>query len=72
MTGVAAAGWHYGDGTSSPELGGGDEKKQRKKTEKNGDGSGFKMWPGRTKKPRRSLLHASAKPRTATMTTRTK
>jgi len=26
MTGVAATGWHYGDGTSSPELGGGDWK----------------------------------------------
>jgi len=24
--GVAATGWHYGDGTSSPELGGGDWK----------------------------------------------
>ena len=66
MTGVAATGWHYGDGTSSAELGGGDGKKQRKKTEKNGDGSGFKMRPGRTKKPRRSLLHASAMPKMAT------
>ena len=71
MTGVAAAGWHYGDGTSSPEVGGGDGKKQRKKTEKNGDGSGFKMRPERTKKPRMSLLHASATPKRATAATGT-
>ena len=46
-------------------------EKQRKKTEKNGDGSGFKMWPGRTKKPRRSLLHASETPKMATAATGT-
>ena len=33
MTGVAATGWHYGDGTGSTELGGGDGEKQRKEKE---------------------------------------
>ena len=41
-------------------------EKQRKKTEKNGDVGGFKMRPGRMKKPRRSLSHASAEPKAAT------
>ena len=34
--------------------------------EKNDDVGGFKMRPGRMKKPRRSLLHAIAKPKMAT------
>ena len=33
MTGVAATGWHYGDGTSSPELGGGDWKTEEEREE---------------------------------------
>ena len=40
MTGIAATGWHYGDGTSSTELGGGDDEKQSKETGTNGDGLG--------------------------------
>ena len=65
MTGFAKAGMRYGDGASSTEQHGGDGKKQRKKAEENGDVGGFKMRPGRTKKPRSSLL-ASAKPKMAT------
>ena len=65
VTGFAKAGMRYGDGASSTEQHGGDGKKQRKKAEENGDVGGFKMRPGRTKKPRSSLL-ASAKPKMAT------
>ena len=41
-------------------------EKQRKKAEENGDVGGFKMRPGRTKKPRSSLLLANTKPKMAT------
>ena len=41
-------------------------EKQRRRNEKNGDGTSFKGWPGSKQKPRRGLLHASAKPRAAT------
>ena len=41
-------------------------EEQRKKTEKNDDVGGFKMRPGRMKKPCSSLLLASAKPKMAT------
>jgi len=40
--------------------------KQRRRTTKNGDGEGLIARLRSTRKPRRSLLHASAKPKTAT------
>ena len=61
MTGFAEAGMRYGDDTSSTELWRRRREKQRRRKEKNGNGTSFKGRPGRMKKPRRSLLHASAK-----------
>lgn len=66
MVCFAEAGMRYGDGVRSPEQHGGDGKNRGRKTEENDDVGGFKMRPGRTKKPRSSLLHASAKPKMAT------
>ena len=60
-------GMRYGDGTAQRSSGGGYGKSRAGKTKKNGDVGGFKMRPGRTKKPRRSLSHASATPRAATV-----
>jgi len=42
-------------------------RKTEKEKEENGDVVSFIMRPGRTKKPRRSLSHASATPRAATV-----
>ena len=64
-------GRRYDDGIAQWSSGGGDGKNRGRKTEENGDVGGFKMRPGRTKKPRSSLLHASAKPKMATSTPRT-
>jgi len=41
-------------------------EKQRRRNEKNGDGTSFKGRPGSKQKPRHGLLRASAKPRAAT------
>ena len=41
-------------------------EKQRRRKEKNGDGTSFKGQPGSKRKPRRGLLRASTKPKTAT------
>ena len=57
---------HYGDDTGSPELGSGDGKSRAGKTAKNGDGIGLIVQLRSTRKPRRSLLRASATPKTAT------
>ena len=40
--------------------------KQRRRKEKNGDGTSFKGRLGSKRKPHRGLLRASAKPKTAT------
>ena len=57
---------HYGDDTSSPELGSGDGKNRAGKMAKNGDGIGLIAQLRSTRKPRRSPLRASATPKTAT------
>ena len=64
MMGFAATGWRYGDDASSTELWRRREKQRRRK-EKNGDGTSFKELPGSKRKPRRGLLHTSAKPNVA-------
>ena len=63
-------GMRYGDGTAQRSSSGGDRKSKAGKMKKNGDVGGFKMRPGRMKKPRRSLLHTSAEPKMATSTPR--
>ena len=40
-------------------------EKQRRRNEKNGDGTSFKGRPGSKQKPRRDLAHASAEPNAA-------
>ena len=46
--------------------GGGVRKNRGEEKEKNGDGKDLITWPGSKKKPRRGLLHTSAKPNVAT------
>ena len=41
-------------------------EKQRRRNEKNGDGTSFKGRPGNKQKPRCDLAHASAEPNAAT------
>jgi len=66
MIGFVEAGMHYGDDASSTELWQRRREKQRRRKEKNGDVTSFKGRPGSKRKPRRGLLHASAKPNVAT------
>ena len=66
VTGFATTGRHYGDDTSSTEQRRRRREKQGRRTEKNGDGEDFIARLRSKKKPRRSLLHASAKLNVAT------
>ena len=68
MMGFAMTGWRYGDGTSSTEQRRRRREKQGRRKEKNSDGEDLITRPGSKKKPRRGLLHASAKPNVAMST----
>ena len=57
---------HYADDTSTTEVWRRRRKSKAGKTEKNGDVEGLIARLRSTKKPRRSLLHASTKSKTAT------
>ena len=62
---------HYYDGKSSTELWQWRREKAEEETAKNNDDAGLITWLRSKEKPRRSLSHASAKPRAATGATGT-